>query len=469
MMLPLLSLLAASIASIGPSFVFDPSQDPAQQVSGNGTIADWSFFGDARTASGSFETTKGGLTVPGYTQPDGPFSVEVVFRPDSYGDPAMDLHISDLANTATWVIRNNVKPVQGFTFRTGGGRWYPQLGAGAAINEWSRRLSLDYFDVSLSAKLSRCLLDFTMAPTNQSVWFEVFSDRCVELGKWHHAVATWDGKNQRIFLDGEDVTDPWRVHLPADVPRLDANVALTIGARAQDSLDYRYLRGGINVVSIVPRSMTSEEVVSKYHSANLQPAPTTCTPRYRITSPLSFQVVSLQDTLRIRKSGGTMCSADFDTAWASGDSVDLEVLDTNAFSLGSMRMRTATATLDRIPGISSYTGPLQFRLRPAATAVSGAAARAAATVPWSNGAPAVLIANSAGIRRQDHSWPLRQVSRCRYLLGTTSAIKVTRLDGREASAAISMTNIGTLVDLSGCGRGTFVAKSKTGSAILLNP
>lgn len=469
MMLALLPLIFARLASIGPSLVYDPSQDPAQQVSGNGSSANWSFFGDARITSGSFETTKGGLTIPGYTQPSGPFSVEVVFRPDSYGDPAMDLHLSDLTNTATWTIQGNVKPEQGFTFRTGGGRWYPQLGAGAAINEWSRRLSLDYFDVSLSAKLSRCLLDFTMAPTNQSVWFEIFSDRCVELGKWHHAVATWDGQNQHIFLDGEDVTDPWRIHLPSDVPRLDAGATLTVGARVQDSLDHRYLRGGINLVSIVPRSMTSEEVVFKYHSANLQAAPTACTPRYRIASPLSFQVISLQDTLRIRKSGGTLCSTGFDTTWTTSDSVDLEVLDTNALSLGSMRLRNATTTIDRIPGIASYTGPLQFRLRPSATATSSTAARATSTSPWSNGAPAVLISSSASILPKEHTWPLRQVSQRRYLLGTTSAIKVTRLDGREASAAISRSEDGTVVDLSSCGRGTFVAKTSTGCAILLNP
>jgi len=469
MMLPLLSLLAASLASIGPSLVFDPSQDPAQQVSGNGSSANWSFFGDARTASGSFETTKGGLAIPGFTQPSGPFSVEVVFRPDSYGDPAMNLHISDLANTATWTIQGNVKPEQGFAFRTGGGRWYPQLGAGAAINEWSRRLSLDYFDVSLSAKLSRCLLDFNMAPTNQSVWFEVFSDRCVELGKWHHAVATWDGQDQHIFLDGEDVTDPWRIHLPSDVPRLDAGVTLTIGARAQDSLDHRYLRGGINLVSIVPRSMTSEEVVSKYHSANLQAAPTACTPRYRIASPLSFQVISLQDTLRIRKSGGTLCSADFDTSWTTGDSIDLEILDTNALSLGSMRMRKATTAIEKIPGIASYTGPIQFRLRPATAIASGPAARAAATAQWSNGAPAVLLPSTAGIHPRTRMWPLRQLSQRRYLLATTSAVKVTRLDGRESSVAVSSSEDGTIVDLSSCGQGAFVAKTSTGSAILLNP
>ncbi|MEN9355187.1 MAG: Concanavalin A-like lectin/glucanase superfamily [Fibrobacterota bacterium] len=465
----ILFVLATSVlAQIGPDIRFDPSQDSASWVSGTGKST-WSFFGDAKVSQSSLETRTGGLRIPGYAQPKGAFSVEAIFRADSTGSPQWN-HLSDLVNSATWPISGVYAPEQGFAFRTGGGLWYPEMGAGAPLSEWSRRLSLNTFDVQNSSKLSRCLLDFSMAPTSQKVWFEVFSDRCVETGKWHHAVATWDGQNQAIYLDGENVTDPWRIHAPIDVPRLDSNVILNIGARAYASLDFRYLRGGIRKANILSGALSAEEVLYRYQAANQRPESGVCAAQYRITSPLSLQVLSREDSIQIRKRPGSLCSGSaFDTNWQASDSLEIELLDSNARTLEIVKTYAAKTAINRFTLLSTYEGAVQFRIRPKASA-SGALARAAAQPNnWSNGLPAVIAPRTSSIRSRSTALRHRSLASGRHLIGTTQPLQVLALDGRELSAKIVATDAGQEIELSKADPGLVLIKSKQGSLILINP
>lgn len=460
----LLLPLIISLTSIGPALQFDPSAETDRIVTGQGTKATWHLFGDAKLTGEALETAKGGVRILNFVPSRTAFSIETIFRLDAYGTPEWNW-LSDLVNTATWAIRDTIRPEQGFTLRIGGGYWYPELGSGAAVSEWSRRLALDYSSVHTSAKMSRCLLDFSMGPTHQKVWFEIFSDRCVEPGGWHHAVATWDGTRQRLFLDGEDVTDPWRIHRPDDVPRLDSGVVLNIGARALSSLDFRYLDGSIRLVSVLPKALGDSEVSVRYRTANLRPVPGTCAPTYRIASPLAFQGVGRSDVIDVRKLPGALCTNGIDTTWNSADSIEIQAMDSTLNILSSLRIASSTVQLSHFEGLANYNGLLYFRLKPLAPAANAAGI----VSEWSNILPSLHVASASSIKKAGIRLSTRTIGPRRYLLLGSSDAKIKDASGRTTASRIESQPGGILVDLSKNAPGLYMAISANGSSILVNP
>jgi hypothetical protein len=83
-------------------------------------------------------------------------------------------------------------------------------------------------------------------------------------GTWYHAVATWDGTDLEIYLNGEKDTPYYK---PADTTGSMTNTSriLTIGADKDGSGPYT---GSIDEVGIWSRALTSGEVTSLYNGGS---------------------------------------------------------------------------------------------------------------------------------------------------------------------------------------------------------
>ncbi|MDB5105070.1 MAG: Concanavalin A-like lectin/glucanase superfamily [Fibrobacteres bacterium] len=192
-----------------------------------------------------------------FTHPQGPFTVEARFFVREYA------YIEDLINTATW----DDGPVQGFIFRVGGGFFYPILPRSAYGDESLFEKSVSDFDNTGRADLSRCVGEFAFATRSGGTaqWLEVYTDRCAERGQWNHMVAVWDGKDARIYLNGHDATDVWRLNGVGSRPMLDPVVRLTVGGRRPlAGGDDRHLDGKMDFARILDTAMGAQQIRQRY-------------------------------------------------------------------------------------------------------------------------------------------------------------------------------------------------------------
>jgi len=82
------------------------------------------------------------------------------------------------------------------------------------------------------------------------------------LNAWHHVVATWDGKQLRMYLDGELQAERNRVGLPNPNP-----YPVMIGNFEYPSCHGGNFGGLIDEVRIYNRAITEREVVDRYERA----------------------------------------------------------------------------------------------------------------------------------------------------------------------------------------------------------
>ena len=157
--------------------------------------------------SGVADFHGGVVRIPSFQGPQGPFSIEARFQLRGYG-PEDSRFIADILNTATW----DNGPSQGFAFRVGGSYLYPYAPREAYRTDAEWQAAQGDYSYIDRGRMSVCFADFVIARKDDDrSWKQALTDRCIELGAWTHLAAVWDGADMRIYLNGLDATDTWRI------------------------------------------------------------------------------------------------------------------------------------------------------------------------------------------------------------------------------------------------------------------
>ena len=221
--------------------------------------------GDAKVSQGypgsiEFGPAGGLVRIPSFNSPRGSFSVEARFLIRNYG-PESSRFVADILNTATW----DNGPSQGFAFRVGGSYLYPTLPRDAYKTEaeWVDAQG-DYSHID-RGRLSDCFAEFTMARKDDPLdWKAVYTNRCIEKNTWTHLVGIWDGTNMRIYLNGANATDKWRIQGLGAEPLLNSVVDAYVGSRTTGEWDPRHLDGILDYVKVEDGVLSENEIHKRY-------------------------------------------------------------------------------------------------------------------------------------------------------------------------------------------------------------
>jgi N,N-dimethylformamidase len=104
----------------------------------------------------------------------------------------------------------------------------------------------------------------TSAPATPGVNKDVYGGRSVRLAKWHHVVATFDGRHKELWVDGERL-GRW-VHDGAVRP---GRAPLRIGACGQGGVAELLLDADLAMPAIYGRRLDNEEIQSRFQSQGL--------------------------------------------------------------------------------------------------------------------------------------------------------------------------------------------------------
>jgi len=99
---------------------------------------------------------------------------------------------------------------------------------------------------------------------NTDVW--ATSNTTITTGQWYHLVGTYDGSQQKIYING--ILDGTPVNRTGAIDNDD--VSLIIGARALESPPDRFFDGLIDEVAIFNRSLSAEEIRDHYLGYSLR-------------------------------------------------------------------------------------------------------------------------------------------------------------------------------------------------------
>jgi hypothetical protein len=139
------------------------------------------------------------------------------------------------------------------------------------------------------ATLSKCIGEFVLG-VGEHIWKEVYTDRCIEIRTWTHMVATWDGQEMRLFLNGHEATDGWRT-IGIDEPAFIKDTS-TLFFGAENLGGLRHFNGKIDFLKIHDKVLTLPEIRENYGESR-DKVDNTCTYRIVITSPRAGEVISL--------------------------------------------------------------------------------------------------------------------------------------------------------------------------------
>jgi hypothetical protein len=232
----------------------EPAPLPAGEILGPVTPA-----GDF---PGSADFRGGALKRAGFRSPQGPFSVEALFRIRKF-PPEDGRFTAELVNTATWDIGRT----QGFDTRVGGAYLYPVLPRSAYRTEAEWNKAQGGYSHINAGRMSVCFPTFVIArEDDQRLWKQVFADRCIEPNTWTHLVTVWDGTAMRLYLNGLDATDPWRITFPEARPYLDTVVDLFVGARNAGAWDMVPFDGVIDYVKMEDVALSPAQIHERYQA-----------------------------------------------------------------------------------------------------------------------------------------------------------------------------------------------------------
>ncbi len=257
-------LMAASSGIAGKDRLHLEFSDSAALHRQSNGLPDGILLNDVHSSSefsGVADFGKSGLIqFPEFAHPTGPFTIEARFILRNYG-PESSRFVADILNTATW----DNGPSQGFAFRVGGSYLYPVLDKKAYASEEEWNASMTAFTHIERGNFSQCFAAFAMARSDSDrSWKTVVTDRCIELNVWTHMVAVWDGENMRIYLNGIDATDMWRILGQGVAPNLDSIVVAYVGARTTESFDSRHFDGVLDFVRVRDGALTEAEIRGLY-------------------------------------------------------------------------------------------------------------------------------------------------------------------------------------------------------------
>jgi hypothetical protein len=95
---------------------------------------------------------------------------------------------------------------------------------------------------------------------------QAWSSAIANPASWHHVAATWDGSEQRVFVDGECVCSTAPQHPPA----FNGTQPFTIGCYPTASPAERFT-GGIDEVRVYSRALANDEVANLYEAGGFAP------------------------------------------------------------------------------------------------------------------------------------------------------------------------------------------------------
>jgi glycosyltransferase involved in cell wall biosynthesis len=388
-------LLAGTLfASSAPHYLlnldFQDSAHPGAQ-SGDSLPA-LTLSDDVKAADGAADFgTKGVLYQPAFAAPRGPFTIEARFWVRSYS------YIVDLVNTATW----DDGPTQGLLFRIGGGFFYPPLPRTAYADTGLYGASVSDFDNTNRADLSRCVGEFGFAAASGGTaqWLETYTDRCVELGQWNHMVAVWDGKDARIYLNGLEATDKWRLNGVGSQPQFSPMARLSVGGRRPfTGGDDRHFDGKTDFVRILDTAMDERQIRQRYQETVRQrPEEDFCHGVIVPVSPAAGELCDKDSKFRFEVHAHGACidpAGHYDLK--PTDSVEAEFAHDAAFQDVFLRLKVSVGDFaigERLAekgGVFKGTVYWRLRLAPAPIAAKISALAAADTVEWSDPKPMFL-------------------------------------------------------------------------------
>lgn len=339
---------------------------------------------------------RGYVRIPGFQSPRGPFTVEARFRVNEYA-PLSTRYISDILNTATW----DSGPAQGFALRIGGGYLYAPKSREAYASDEDYQADIGWYDDSQRASVSRCIGEFlTAIKGDDRNWKEVVTDRCIQRNAWVHMVGVWDGKDMRIYFDGQEATDSLRVLQRQALPNLDSQAVAFVGARADGDYDSRHLAGTLDFVRVIDRALSADEVRLRYRTT-LPASDTLCHGAILPVYPMAGQAVDGKCEFRFRLVIEGACThPDFNPELKPGDSIEVEIAKDPEFQdvmvrlkVGELSFHIETVDLAKLGG---YTGAAYWRARLLRAPTGLAKAMAIEAPAWSLSRP-FMIDGKAGV------------------------------------------------------------------------
>ena len=289
----------------------------------------------------------GSVEIPNVAIPQGPFSIESRFYVRGYNET--DPNISEVL--AAFDCGSGT---EGTDFRVGGGYNYA-LKIQDVYNNFSDWNRPDDFEKTARAAVSKAVGEFALG-SGQGAWKEAFTDRCIETNKWMHMVATWDGTNMLLYLNGHNATDAWRTIGSALPAYIKSSRTVMIGAQTVDA--WRHINGMIKYVKIYSQAFSQCQVWQNYRQSlgNEQ-----CADFIKIESPLCGEVISPVTKIKF----GVKDSADNDIT-PSGQSFTVQVCRDPTFtdSVRSYLTSTTQCTFGNLVGDDywDFEGLLYFRI-----------------------------------------------------------------------------------------------------------
>lgn len=396
---------------------------------------------------GSADFGTGGMLQGSFHHPAGAFTVETRFLVRDYATGASP-YLQTLISTGSLEGR----PYQGFALQIGGGHLYPILPQDAYTQQALYTQSLGVTREQ-RAWLSRCVGEFAFktAPGGTAEWLEVYTDRCVETGKWNHLVAVWDGLAARIYLNGKDATDMWRLNGAGSKPLFDSTILANIGARTHESSERRHFNGVIDFVRVVDTAMGVAEIRARYGATLPEDSPgTACRGAILPSAPAAGALCDSSCGFELKLDSYGACLAVFE-AWdlSPQDSVEVEFSREPDFLDPFLRLTLQDTFFqlgDFLAGLGGdFSGEpcyWRVRLKPAATGLAKAGS-AVNGEEWSSPKPIYLTyANPASVRSAARSVAaprLRPIAGGYLLLGwdDASAPAIFGLDGRREAVSIT--------------------------------
>ena len=89
----------------------------------------------------------------------------------------------------------------------------------------------------------------------------------IKVQRWHHIVATWNGKEKAIWINGKRIG-----HAPFPYRVFGGETALRIGAFAQNGEAGNFLNADIAMPAVYTRALTADEISARYDQRGLQRA-----------------------------------------------------------------------------------------------------------------------------------------------------------------------------------------------------
>lgn len=461
-------LLAPALPALaGFSATFDGA-NPFQSAAGSAL----SVQGDATVTNGILDLGNTGVvSLDGFAQPKGAFSVELRVKLSQYG-PLSTRYISDFVNTATW---GSTTP-QGFTVRSGGGELYPVLAeeAYSDASGWAKGVS--YFGATERASISRCLGEFSIA-TGGRYWKEVYTDRCLELDKWLHLVVTYDGDEMRYFVDGHDATDGWRVQAADATPVMESSVRLHIGASTLSSWDSRHAFAKMDFVTIHDSALKASQVRARYRGTLESPLQDsvrpTCRRTVRMLSPAPGEALSANSRIKVKVEASPECADDTTSAWGDQDTLEIQVSPTPDFStkveIQTKDTSVAVGEIDGVPVGEAYVRCRVKSKEQKQDAKVGARASAiAASQPWEAARPTVVTGRVTGVSKlagpRGMTWDGSQLK-----VISSKQPKVFDLTGKVRSWNAKQVSGTWVLTPERSSRGTFIVSTPDGRTSIVLP